>query len=277
MGLRVTGSELVGLIPKARSWPPAATTWRSRASAPGQPRGPDRRGVLSLGLQQLQPFDPKKKIIELAVTDEPKLGSLSLRRASPTCSRPTPHAGGGSVAALSGALGAGLRPMVGNLTVGKKGYDAAQAEMRRVAAAGQTLRRSCSPPWTATPAPTTPSWRRRACPRRRPRRRRRAGPRCSGPRRPPPWCRSRSMRAAAQVAELAESVATRRLQALALRRGLAAAAARTAASALLERAHQPRRDRRPAAGADRVADEAVRAARRDRHALRTQREVGRAG
>jgi glutamate formiminotransferase / formiminotetrahydrofolate cyclodeaminase len=140
-GLRVTGSELVGLIPKAAIVAAGRHYLEKQGLSAGQPEADlVEAAVLSLGLAQLGPFEPKKKIIELAVTDEPKLGSLSVRRFADVLSTDSPTPGGGSVAALSGALGAALAAMVGNLTVGKKGYDAAEADMRRVAAAGQALK-----------------------------------------------------------------------------------------------------------------------------------------
>ena len=96
--------------------------------------------VLSLGLDQLGPFDPKKKIIEYAVLDEPRLASMSVREFVDVLSTASPTPGGGSVAALCGSLGAALAAMVGNLTVGKKGYDEQDAQMRQVAAEGQALK-----------------------------------------------------------------------------------------------------------------------------------------
>jgi glutamate formiminotransferase / formiminotetrahydrofolate cyclodeaminase len=140
-GLRVTGSELVGLIPKAALLAAGRYYLAKQGLSAGQPETDlVEAAVLSLGLAQLGPFDPKKKIVELAVTDEPKLGSLSVRRFTDVLSTDSPTPGGGSVAALSGALGAALAAMVGNLTVGKKGYDAVGDEMQRVAAAGQALK-----------------------------------------------------------------------------------------------------------------------------------------
>jgi glutamate formiminotransferase / formiminotetrahydrofolate cyclodeaminase len=140
-GVRVTGSELVGLIPKAAILAAGRYYLEKQGLAAGQPEADlIEAAVLSLGLAQLAPFDPKKKVIELAVTDEPKLVSMSVRRFTDVLSTDSPTPGGGSVAALSGALGAALAAMVGNLTVGKKGYDKAEEEMRRIATAGQALK-----------------------------------------------------------------------------------------------------------------------------------------
>jgi glutamate formiminotransferase / formiminotetrahydrofolate cyclodeaminase len=141
IGVRVTGSELVGLIPKEALLMAGRHFLEKQGQCAGQPEADlIEAGVLSLGLTQLGPFEVRKKVVELAVLEEPKLGSLSVRRFIDVLSTASPTPGGGSVAALCGALGGALAAMVGNLTVGKKGYEAKEPEMRRIAAAGQALK-----------------------------------------------------------------------------------------------------------------------------------------
>jgi glutamate formiminotransferase/formiminotetrahydrofolate cyclodeaminase len=141
-GLVVTGSELVGLMPKDA----IVEAGRYYLKRQGRSWGvPERElidvAILSMGLSQLTPFDPKKKIIELCV--EKTGGKLVERTVTgfvDECSSESPAPGGGSVAALSGALGAGLACMVANLTVGKKGYEAVWEEMKEIAAEGQGIK-----------------------------------------------------------------------------------------------------------------------------------------
>jgi glutamate formiminotransferase/formiminotetrahydrofolate cyclodeaminase len=75
--------------------------------------------VFSMGLADVQPFDLKKKVLGLPREVENGLASLSVRAFADEVSRDTPAPGGGSIAALSGALGAGLASMVANLSYGK--------------------------------------------------------------------------------------------------------------------------------------------------------------
>ncbi|HEY3354061.1 MAG TPA: glutamate formimidoyltransferase [Polyangia bacterium] len=141
LGLRVTGSELVGLIPKQALLMAGRHYLERQGLSAGQPEADlIDAAVLSLGLAQVAPFEPKKKIIELAVLDEPKLGAMSVRGFVDVLSTASPTPGGGSVAALCGALGGALAAMVGNLTVGKKGYEVHDAEMRQAAAQAQALK-----------------------------------------------------------------------------------------------------------------------------------------
>jgi len=142
LGLIVTGSELVGLIPKDA----LLDAGRYYLAAQGRSWGvPEREliaiAILSMGLSQLTPFDPAKKIIEMRVEENMnKLVNRTVADFVDECSMDSPAPGGGSVAALSGALGAGLACMVANLTVGKKGYESAWEEMKRVAVQAQGLK-----------------------------------------------------------------------------------------------------------------------------------------
>jgi glutamate formiminotransferase/formiminotetrahydrofolate cyclodeaminase len=97
--------------------------------------------VRSLGLSDVVPFEPEKKIIEYQFRDPgPTLVDMTLRGFTDELSMDSPAPGGGSVAALCGALSAGLSAMVANLTVGKKGYEAVHGDMIAAAVRGQSLK-----------------------------------------------------------------------------------------------------------------------------------------
>jgi glutamate formiminotransferase/formiminotetrahydrofolate cyclodeaminase len=142
LGLRVTGSELVGLIPKEALLMAGRYYFEKQGKSPGVPEEElIRMAVRSLGLSDVAPFDPDKKIIENQVREAgPALVGMTLRGFADELSMDSPTPGGGSVAALCGALSAGLAAMVANLTVGKKGYEAARADMIASAVRAQTLK-----------------------------------------------------------------------------------------------------------------------------------------
>ncbi len=142
LGLRVTGSELVGLIPKEALLMAGRHYLERQGKNPGVPEAElIRTAVLSLGLNDKSPFDPDRKIIENQFKEAGKLlAGLDLRAFADEVSMDSPAPGGGSVAALCGALSAALSAMVGNLTFGKKGYEGAKAEMKRVAIRAQDLK-----------------------------------------------------------------------------------------------------------------------------------------
>ena len=142
LGLRVTGSELVGLIPKEALLAAGRYYLDKQRKSPGVPEEElIRTAVLSLGLSDIVPFDPKKKIIENQI-EEPKkrLIGMSLREFADELSMDSPAPGGGSAAALCGALSASLSSMVANLTVGKKGYEKAWKDLKQAAARAQKLK-----------------------------------------------------------------------------------------------------------------------------------------
>jgi glutamate formiminotransferase/formiminotetrahydrofolate cyclodeaminase len=142
LGLRVTGSELVGLIPKEALLMAGRYYLEKQGKSPGVPEDElIRMAVRSLGLGDVAPFDPEKKIIECQVR-EPGAGlvGMTLRGFADELSMDSPAPGGGSVAALCGALAAALAAMVANLTVGKKGYEAVRDDMIATAVRGQALK-----------------------------------------------------------------------------------------------------------------------------------------
>jgi len=142
IGLRVTGSELVGLIPKEAMLLAGRHYLNKQGNSPGVPEEElIRVAVLSLGLNDVAPFDKQKKIIEYQFTEvENTLLDLNLREFANELSIDSPAPGGGSTAALCGALSSALSAMVSNLTVGKKEYEDVQSKVKDLATQGQTLK-----------------------------------------------------------------------------------------------------------------------------------------
>jgi glutamate formiminotransferase/formiminotetrahydrofolate cyclodeaminase len=142
LGLRVTGSELVGLIPKEAVLMAGRHYLEKQGKTPGVPEEEIiRMAVLSLGLNDVSKFDPDKKIIERQFKEAGKtLVSLDLQAFVDEVSMDSPAPGGGSVAALCGALSAALSSMVANLTYGKKGYEESGEDMKRIAVRAQELK-----------------------------------------------------------------------------------------------------------------------------------------
>src|SRR5438874_254441 len=129
-GLRVTGSEIVGMVPKkclvdAGHYFLRKQKWSEGASEEEL----IDMAVCSMGLSELKPFDPKEKVIELKIESPSRTGTkkslvkMNLREFCNETLSDSPAPGGGSVAALMGALGASLGGMVANLSAGKRGWD----------------------------------------------------------------------------------------------------------------------------------------------------------
>jgi glutamate formiminotransferase/formiminotetrahydrofolate cyclodeaminase len=126
-GLRVTGSEIVGMVPKkclvdAGRYFLRKQKWSEGASEEEL----IDLAIRSMGLGELKPFDPKDKVIEFKIESSAPRKSLltmDLRQFCNETLSDSPAPGGGSVAALMGALGASLGGMVANLSAGKRGWD----------------------------------------------------------------------------------------------------------------------------------------------------------
>src|SRR5213595_1823044 len=125
-GLRVTGSEIVGMVPKkclvdAGRYFLRKQQWSEGASEEEL----IDIAICSMGLSELKPFDPKEKVIEFKMDSGSKksLLKMNLREFCNETLSESPAPGGGSVAALMGALGASLGGMVANLSAGKRGWD----------------------------------------------------------------------------------------------------------------------------------------------------------
>ncbi|MBL7940542.1 MAG: glutamate formimidoyltransferase [Flavobacteriales bacterium] len=142
-GIRVTGSELVGLIPK-QSLLDAADFFlaRQERSLGISEREKIKIAVKSLGLDDLGPFDPGKKVIEYMLEQDgtERLVRMDLKRFSEETAAESPAPGGGSVAAYVGALGVSLGIMVANLSAHKRGWDDRWEEFSKWAVVGEKLR-----------------------------------------------------------------------------------------------------------------------------------------
>jgi glutamate formiminotransferase/formiminotetrahydrofolate cyclodeaminase len=133
-GLRVTGSELVGLIPKSA----LLAAGRHYLAQMGRSTGVPESALVhvamrTLGLSEVKAFDPTERIIEYRLAGQARLVSMTLRDFIDELSTDSPAPGGGSVAALVGALGAALAAMVANLSHPKKGFEAKLAQLDRIA------------------------------------------------------------------------------------------------------------------------------------------------
>jgi glutamate formiminotransferase/formiminotetrahydrofolate cyclodeaminase len=125
-GLRVTGSELIGLVPLEAMLEAGRYFLRKQQRSTGVSDGElIRIAVKSLGLDELAPFDPRKRIIEYMLEEDApaKLQELTVRGFVEETASESPAPGGGSVSALCGALGASLGTMVANLSSHKRGWD----------------------------------------------------------------------------------------------------------------------------------------------------------
>lgn len=141
-GLRVTGSELVGLVPLQALLQAGEYFLRKQQRSVGVGEAElVRIAIKSLGLDELGPFDPQKKIIEYRLRDveTKKLVDMTVTRFAQETASESPAPGGGSVSALCGAMGAALGTMVANLSSHKKGWDHRWEEFSDHAAHGQEL------------------------------------------------------------------------------------------------------------------------------------------
>ncbi len=125
-GLRVTGSEVVGMLPKKCLVDAGKYFLRKQKWSEGASEGAlIKLAIRSMGLSELKPFDPMEKIIEFKM-DAGARKSLLKRNLREFCDETlsdSPAPGGGSVAALMGALGASLGGMVANLSAAKRGWE----------------------------------------------------------------------------------------------------------------------------------------------------------
>jgi glutamate formiminotransferase/formiminotetrahydrofolate cyclodeaminase len=145
-GLRVTGTEIVGLVPKSV----LIDAGRYFLEKQGRSVGVSESELLkiadkSMGLSDLKPFNPKEKVIEYLMEDEKeaaereKLIRMSVKGFAEETASESPAPGGGSVAAVMGAFGAALSTMVANLSAGKRGWDDRWKEFSDWADKGQKV------------------------------------------------------------------------------------------------------------------------------------------
>lgn len=142
-GVRVTGTETVGLVPRNSLIEAGRHYLRMQKRSLGvSEREIVKIAVKSMGLDDLYPFRPEEKIIEYLLDAEDKaakLTDMSVREFTEETASESPAPGGGSVAALAGALGAALATMVANLSSHKAGWDDRWEEFSGWAEKGQAL------------------------------------------------------------------------------------------------------------------------------------------
>jgi glutamate formiminotransferase/formiminotetrahydrofolate cyclodeaminase len=133
LGLRVTGSEIVGLVPRNAMLDAADHYLRAQGMTTGVPEVERIHiAAMSLGLDDVGPFDPSQKVIEYRYRGAPSgLVAMSVHAFADTLSGGTPTPGGGSTAALVAALSASLSSMVAALTFSKSRAPEMDAAGRR--------------------------------------------------------------------------------------------------------------------------------------------------
>ncbi len=142
-GIRVTGAEIVGLIPRRTLLEAGRYYLHKQQRSTGIPDDEIiTMAIRSMGLDQLKPFDPAEKVIEDMLDDtsgKKKLTDLTLTGFARETASESPAPGGGSVAAYLGALAAALGTMVANLSAHKAGWDDRWREFSDQAEKGQAL------------------------------------------------------------------------------------------------------------------------------------------
>ena len=141
LGARVTGSEIVGLVPKEA----LLQSGRHYLRKQGMTTGVSEAELIditamSMGFSEVAPFSPEEKIIEYQVASKARLAALTVTGFNEELASNAPAPGGGSVAALCGSMGASLAAMVAALTHNKKGYKEHNDLMDELGARAQVLK-----------------------------------------------------------------------------------------------------------------------------------------
>lgn len=142
-GMRVTGSELVGLIPLKSMTDAGKYFLRKQKRSEGvSEKELIKIAIKSLGLDELSPFKPEERIIEYILNDSSgaKLIKMNLAEFADETASESPAPGGGSISAYVGVLGVSLGTMVANLSSHKKGWDERWEEFSKWADKGQKLK-----------------------------------------------------------------------------------------------------------------------------------------
>lgn len=143
-GIRVTGAEIVGLIPKSVLIDAGKYFLKKQQRSTGVSENElIKIAIKSMGLDDLKPFDPHNKVIEfLLAKDEPaqKLINMTMSEFADETASESPAPGGGSISAYVGALGAALATMVANLSSHKPGWDDRWEEFSNFAEEGQKIK-----------------------------------------------------------------------------------------------------------------------------------------
>lgn len=143
-GIRVTGTEIVGLVPKRALIDAGKYFLHKQQRSTGLPESEIiRMAVKSMGLDELKPFNPREKVIEYILEDAKPAGKrlvdMTCREFADETSSESPAPGGGSISAYMGALAAALGTMVANLSSHKAGWDDRWKEFSDYAESGRTL------------------------------------------------------------------------------------------------------------------------------------------
>ncbi len=142
-GIRVTGSELVGLVPLKSLTDAGRYFLRKQKRSTGvSEKELIKIAVKSMGLDELGPFKPEERIIEymLRIPADSKLVNMNLSAFADETASESPAPGGGSISAYVGALGVSLATMVANLSSHKKGWDERWEEFSDWAEKGEALK-----------------------------------------------------------------------------------------------------------------------------------------
>ena len=140
-GIQITGSELVGLIPKEAILMAGKYYLKRLGESAGIPEKMIiETAVQSMGLDDLTDFDIDEKVIEYAIAKQDNLVNMTLTEFADELSTDSPAPGGGSVAALCSGMSGALSAMVSNLTFGKKGYEKVWEEAKELAEIGQDIK-----------------------------------------------------------------------------------------------------------------------------------------
>ncbi|MBL0050995.1 MAG: glutamate formimidoyltransferase [Bacteroidetes bacterium] len=142
-GYRVTGSEMVGLVPLSAMIDAGKYFLEKQKLSSGVSDAElIHIAVKSMGLDELGPFDPNKKIIEYVMNEgvQGQLIKMDLTKFADETASESPAPGGGSIAAYAGALGASLGTMVANLSSSKSGWETRWKEFSDWANKGQKLK-----------------------------------------------------------------------------------------------------------------------------------------
>lgn len=142
-GLRVTGTEIVGLVPKRALMEAGRYFLKKQQRSVGiSEEEIIRMAIKSMGLDDLRPFNPREKVIEYLLEGEPtgkRLIDLTCKGFAVETASESPAPGGGSISAYMGALGAALGTMVANLSAHKRGWDDRWEEFSDHAERGQRI------------------------------------------------------------------------------------------------------------------------------------------
>ena len=143
-GLRVTGTEIVGLVPKSALIEAGKHYLRMQQRSLGIPEADIiKMAVRSMGLDELKPFVPEEKVVEFMIEKGKekgkKLPDMTLTAFADETASESPAPGGGSIAAYMGALGAALGAMVANLSAHKAGWDDRWEEFSDAAVKGRGI------------------------------------------------------------------------------------------------------------------------------------------